>query len=140
MRSTDAGAEGLPMNMTRDSKLAQSQEGNADLQRQLSQAQAERDEALAREAAVAEVLEAINHSTLDLTAILQTVVSIAYRLCHADQAVLFRNVDGKYRWAAGRDMSPGSAESERNAIILPGRGTLIGRTALGRQAVQITDA
>ena len=128
------------MDMTRDSKLAQWQEGNADLQRQLVQAQAERDEALAREAAVAEVLEAINHSTLDLTAILQSIVSIAYRLCHADQAVLFRNVDGKYRWAAGRDMSPGSAESERNAIILPGRGTLIGRTALARQAVQITDA
>ena len=128
------------MNMTRDSKFAQSQEGNAHLQRQLVQAQTERDEALARETAVAEVLEAINHSTLDLTAILQTVVSIAYRLCHADQAVLFRNVAGTYRWAAGRDMSPGSAESERNAIILPGRGTLIGRTALARQAVQITDA
>ncbi len=86
------------------------------------------------------MLQVISRSTFDLDTILQTVVSSAHRLCRADQAVIFRNEGGEYRWAAGHAMAAGSAESERNAVILPGRGTLIGRAALEGRPVQIEDA
>ena len=51
---------------TPDSTLADPQEINADLQRQLAECRAARDEALARETAMADVLRVINSSPGDL--------------------------------------------------------------------------
>ena len=51
---------------TPDSTLADPDQINADLQRQLAECRAERDEALARETAMAEVLQVINSSPGDL--------------------------------------------------------------------------
>jgi len=51
---------------TPDSTLADPHQINADLQRQLVECRAERDEALARETAMAEVLQVINSSPGDL--------------------------------------------------------------------------
>jgi len=97
-------------------------------------------QSLEYQTATSDVLQVISRSTFDLNTILQTVVSSAHRLCRADQAVLFRNQGGEYRWAAGHEMAPGSAESERSAVILPGPRTLIGRAVLEGRAVQIEDA
>ncbi|HUI95440.1 MAG TPA: GAF domain-containing protein, partial [Xanthobacteraceae bacterium] len=113
---------------------------NARLLGELHERTDDLQESLEFQTATSEVLQVISRSTFDLDTILQTVVSSAHRLCRADQAVIFRNAGGEYRWAAGHAMSPGSADSERNAVILPGRGTLIGRAALECRAVQIEDA
>ena len=54
------------MSPTPDSTLDDLQQTIADLKRQLAESNAERDEALAREAASAEVLQVINSSPGDL--------------------------------------------------------------------------
>jgi two-component system, NtrC family, sensor kinase len=97
-------------------------------------------EALEQQTATSEVLQVISRSTFDLDAVLRTVVSTARRLCRADYAVIFRNEGGEYRFACGEGNVPEYEERERLAVILPSRGTIIGRAALERRAVQILDA
>ena len=97
-------------------------------------------EALEQQTATSEVLQVISRSTFDLNAVLKTVVSTARRLCRADYSVIFRNQGGDYRFASGEGNVPEYEERERLAVIRPGRGTIIGRAALERRAVQILDA
>ena len=97
-------------------------------------------ESLERQTATAEVLGVISRSKFDLQPILQSVVDTAERLCRADQTVIFRLQDGAYRFAAGHSHTAEYLELERQSIILPGHGTLIGRAALTRQVARIDDA
>src|SRR4051794_39601996 len=123
-----------------DSTLADPQELIADLRQQLAASNAERDEALKQKTAIAEVLKAISRPVVDLDAVLQTVVTSAIRLCRADQAVVYRNVNGVYHWATGYSLAPEYERIERNIVIQPGPGTLVGRAALEGRTVQIEDA
>ena len=62
------------------------------------------------------------------------------RLCRADQAVIFRQDNGVYRFAAGYSVNPEYLEIERQNPILPGPETVVGRAALSRSVAQIDDA
>ncbi len=75
------------------SALADAQGMIADLRRQLSERAAERDEALAREAANAEVLRVINSSSSDLAPVFDTILDKALTLCDAAFGSL-RGFDG----------------------------------------------
>ncbi len=97
-------------------------------------------ELLEYQTATSDVLRVVSRSTFDLDAVLQAVVTTAIRLCRADSAVIYRNDDGEYRWAAGHMLSPEYEEIERNVRILPGTGTVVGRAALEGATVQILDA
>jgi len=101
---------------------------------------AETREALEYQTAISEVLRVISASVSDLQPVLQTVVTTAVRLCQADQAVIYRNIDGEYRWAAGESLAPEYEAIERHVRIRPGPGTLVGRAALEGRAVHIFDA
>jgi len=97
-------------------------------------------EALEYQTATGEVLRVVSRSAFDLVTVLHTVVATAIRLCRADSAVIYRNDDGEYQWAAGHMLSPEYEQIERNVRIRPGTGTVVGRAALEGGTVQILDA
>jgi two-component system, NtrC family, sensor kinase len=100
----------------------------------------ELSESLEQQRATAEVLGAISRSKFELQPILQSVVNTASRLCRAEQAVIYRPEGGVYRFAAGCSVKPAYLEIERQTLISPGEGTVVGRAAMRRQVVRIEDA
>ncbi len=102
--------------------------------------QRELQEALDFRMATSDVLRVISRSAFDLTAVLSSVLINAKRLCRAEHAVVFRHIDGAYRFAAGHGNAPEYEQRERRQVIQPGRGTLVGRVAMEQRVVQIADA
>src|SRR5262252_136936 len=120
---------------TPDSTLADPHQINADLQRQLAECRAERDEALARETAMAEVLQVINSSPGDLAPVFDAMLEKATRLCAADAGVL-STFDGECVWpVAHRGFGEFPKESVRPHPESGG-----GRLIRGEDIVHILDS
>ena len=100
----------------------------------------ELDEAREQQTATSEVLRALSQSEFQLQSVLQSVAESAAKLCRSDGAVIFQLRDGVYRFAAGYSLLPEFLEIERQALISPGPGTLIGRAAMTRKVARIDDA
>jgi class 3 adenylate cyclase/putative methionine-R-sulfoxide reductase with GAF domain len=83
------------MSATPDSTFADPERLIANLQRQLAECRAERDEALQRETATAEVLQVINSSPGDLAPVFDAMLEKATGLCDAACGVL-RIWDGEH--------------------------------------------
>ena len=116
------------------------QESYADLEKKVETRTHELSESLEQQTATAEVLNVISHSKFDLQPILQSVVDTAARLCRAETAIIYRLEGGAYHFAAGFCMDPAYLQIEKNSPITPGPGTLVGRTAMRRDVVEIADA
>jgi GAF domain-containing protein len=99
----------------------------------------ELNEAREQQLAMSEVLHAISRSKFDLPSVLQSVAEAAARLCRSDGAVIFQLENGLYRFAAGYSLGPAYMEIERQSVIGPGPGTVVGRTAMTRKVVSIDD-
>ena len=103
-----------------DRTLADPHQVVADLRRALAECEAERDAALAREAATAEVLQVINSSPGDLKPVFDAILEKAHSLCGAEYGVLF-TYDGELFWTAAIHGAPPSFP-ERQEGIRPGFG------------------
>jgi len=122
-----------------DDEVADLRRANAELQRRLNEALAERDESLQRETATTEVLRVINSSPGDLTPVFEAMLEKATRLCEASFGIM-NTYDGKhFRAGAAHHVPAALVEwSERNPVQF-GPGTGPARIVGGENLVHTVD-
>ena len=128
------------MTPTSDSTFAELQQSIDDLRNQLAERTAERDEAMARETAAAEVLQVINSSPGDLAPVFEAMLEKGIRLCEADFAGLW-TYDGEHvHPAALHRVPPAYAEfmTQRDQPVSPDNTRA--RLIRGEPFVHIPDA
>jgi two-component system NtrC family sensor kinase len=141
------------MSLIPDSMLADPQQIIANLRRELDECQAERDKAqrnlnettterdaaLAREAAMAEVLEVINSSPGDLTPVFDAMLEKAMRLCGASFGFLDTFDGERFRTAALHGVPEVFAEFRKHNPPSYGPGTMQARLLAGERLVHVID-
>ena len=118
-----------------DSALEGSEQIIAELRR-------ERDEALAREAAMAEVLQVINSSPSDLAPVFDAILEKAHALCGAVHGVLMIRAGEDFRHAAAHG-EPSFVEALQQLgppPTPPPEGSLLARLMRGERVIHLADA
>ena len=77
-------------------------------------------EALERQKATNDILNAINTSTIELQPILDTIVKTASRLCEAEFALIYKLQDGKYHLAATNNTATAFVKYASKHPLSPG--------------------
>src|SRR5262249_18192369 len=100
----------------------------------------ERDEALEREKATAEVLRVISSSAGQLEPIFQAMLENAVRICGANFGVLFLREGDGFRRMAMHNPPPTFVEEHRRApVVRPSAASGLGRVIATNQVVHIAD-
>jgi two-component system, NtrC family, sensor kinase len=139
IRPEGRSRRGPHMSATPDSTLANPERLIADLQRQLAECKAERDEAREQQTATAEVLQVINSSPGDLTPAFDAMLDKAMGLCDAAFGMLQRYDGERFEATVVRGLPPAYAEFLRNDPPRSGPGTAPARILAGEQIVHIHD-
>ena len=128
------------MSATPDTRLANPEQLVADLQRQLAECKAERDEAFEQQTATAEVLQVINSSPGDLAPVFDAILEKALSLCEAACGTLW-TYDGKtFRLTAQHDVPEEFDEFLRSVgPVRPQEASSLRRLMDGEQLVQVQD-
>jgi hypothetical protein len=123
--------------------LASVRRANAELQQRLDERTAERDEALAREAATAEVLQVINTSPGNLAPVFESILDKALRLCEAASGALatwdgeyFNRVATRGPWTDPADPTPRQYLEPRRK---PAPGSFAERIRHGENIISTSD-
>jgi GAF domain-containing protein len=96
-------------------------------------------ESLQQQTATADVLKVISRSAFDLTAVLQTLVESAARLCDADKATITRQKGGVFFRAEAYGFSREFIEYARTVPVEPERGSVTGRALMEGRVIHIPD-
>src|SRR5262249_52031761 len=133
------------MSVPPDSTLANLEQIIADLRRELAQLTAERDEAYrrrdhsqAREAATAEVFEAINFSPGNPAPVFEAILEKAHALCEADYGSL-QLYDGEKFRALAVHNHPEALESFLRKGFVPGPNHPARRLLAGEDHIHVRD-
>ena len=99
------------------SKVVHRPGASADLEVKVARLTRERDEALERETASAEVLKVISSSPGELEPVFQTMLQNATRLCDAKFGALFEFADGAFRALSNLNTPPALADFNRELRV-----------------------
>jgi adenylate cyclase len=119
--------------------IAELQRMNADLRRMLEERTAERDEALERQTATAEVLGIISSSPGRLEPVFEAVLGNAVRMCGGIFGMLALYEDGGFRGVATHGLSE-EFTATLSKLGQPPRGTGLQLLQTSLQTVQVKDA
>jgi GAF domain-containing protein len=111
----------------------------ANLKEQLDQRTRERDEALEREKATAEVLRVISSSPGELEPVFRALLENAVRICGAGIGHMLRHVDGLFHTIASHNAPAGFDEFLRRGPIEPTHGTALAQILRDPRTVHILD-
>jgi two-component system NtrC family sensor kinase len=113
----------------------------AELEQRLRVSAGERDEAIARQTATADVLKVISRSAFDLQAVFDTLTASAVDLCGAfSGSICVRDGDVyRYRGNAGPGVSEAASRYLAEHPAAPGRGSIVGRVLLSGKVEAIPD-
>jgi hypothetical protein len=126
------------MSTTPGNTLTDPEQRIADLERQLAECEAERDKALAREAATTEVLQVINASPGELAPVFDAMLDRATRLCEASFGILW-SFDGVFARAGALYQVPAAYAELCRAPFRPSPGSGPARMMRGDDTFAISD-
>ena len=127
------------MSATPDSNVANPEQFIADLQRQLAECKAERDEALEQQQAIAEILQVVNSSSGKLASVFDAVLDKALDLCGAAFGNLWVYNGKTFQVAVKRRVPKAFADTIGSAATLR-PGAVLWQLANGSNTAQILDA
>jgi GAF domain-containing protein len=122
-----------------DDELTGLRQTVAALQRDLNTRTAERDEALAQQAATTQVLQVINDSPGDLAPVFDAMLEKAMRLCAAAFGVFFTYDGERFDVVGQRGLPPAFTDFLRETSWNPRAGTAALRVVHGEAFVHIAD-
>ena len=120
-------------------RLHNTSAANHKTQSDLAQLSRERDEALEREKATAEVLRVISASPGELQPVFQAMLTNAVRICEAKFGTLYLREGDAFRAAALHNAPPAFAEFWQRGPHRPGPSTVLSRVLRTKQVVHISD-
>jgi signal transduction histidine kinase len=96
-------------------------------------------ESLEYQIATSEVLNVLSRSPNELQPVFDAIVVTASRLCQAEFSLVYRLQDGSYHVTAANNADAAWVKYSSEHPLPPGRGSLVGRTALEGRTVHLPD-